>query len=345
VSVTPTPGLDLDRAGGLLVEAAAGRLSGPLSAEVISGGRSNLTYLVRAATGQVVLRRPPLGLVLPSAHDMSREYRVTAALADAGFPVARPLLLCTDEDVIGAPFYVMEHVDGIVLRDAALRDVQPDAGRRYGELLVDTLLRLHAIDYTAIGLAEFGRPDGYLLRQVKRWHRQWESSRTRELPLLEEVTGRLLAAVPLSPRPGIVHGDYRLDNVMFHHAATGAGAATGDGAIAAVMDWEMATIGDPLADVGLLVVYSDRGGPRLVPRVPDGFPTGAQLAERYALGSGIPLANLDWYIGFGYFKLAVISEGIHARYLQGKTVGEGFDTFGPAVPVLIEQAHAALHQR
>jgi aminoglycoside phosphotransferase (APT) family kinase protein len=340
LTVTPTPGLDLDRAGALLVEAAVGRLTGPLSAEVISGGRSNLTYRVRGETGQVVLRRPPLGLVLPSAHDMSREYRVTAALADAGFPVVRPLLLCTDEDVIGAPFYVMEYVDGIVLRDEALRAVPPDAARRHGEVLVDTLLRLHGIDYTAIGLAEFGRPDGYLLRQVKRWHRQWESSRTRELSLLEQVTGRLLATVPGSPMPGIVHGDYRLDNVMFRRAPAG-GA---DGTIAAVMDWEMATIGDPLADVGLLVVYSDRSGPRLVPRVPAGFPTGAELAERYARGSGIPLANLDWYIGFGYFKLAVISEGIHARYLRGKTVGEGFDSFGPAVPALIEQAHAVLHK-
>ncbi|HEY2673848.1 MAG TPA: phosphotransferase family protein [Rugosimonospora sp.] len=333
--MTQVPGLDLDRAGHLLVEAAGGRLTGPLRAEVISGGRSNLTYLVRGDTGEVVLRRPPLGLVLQSAHDMSREYRVTAALAEAGFPVARPLLLCTDEDVIGAPFYVMEYVDGIVLRDAALREVSADAARRQGEVLVDTLLRLHAIDYTAIGLAEFGRPDGYLLRQVKRWHRQWESSRTRELPLLEQVTGRLLAGVPSSPRPGIVHGDYRLDNVMFDRSGVD---------IAAVMDWEMATIGDPLADVGLLVVYSGQSGLRLTPRVPAGFPTGTQLAERYARGSGIPLEGLDWYVAFGHFKLAVISEGIHARYLQGKTVGEGFDTFGPAVPVLIEQAHAALHK-
>ncbi|GAA5201593.1 phosphotransferase family protein [Rugosimonospora acidiphila] len=333
--MSQTPGLDLDRAGSLLLEAADGRLSGPLDAEVISGGRSNLTYLVRGRTGQVVLRRPPLGLVLPSAHDMAREYRVTAALAEAGFPVARPLLLCTDEDVIGAPFYIMEYVDGVVLRGETLREVPPDAARRHGDLLVDTLLRLHAIDYTTIGLESFGRPDGYLLRQVQRWHRQWESAKTRELPLLEEVTARLLDGVPVSPRPGIVHGDYRLDNVMLDRSLTG---------IAAVMDWEMATIGDPLADVGLLVVYSDQTGLRLTPRVPEGFPSGPALAERYARGSGIPLAGLDWYIAFGHFKLAVISEGIHARYLQGKTVGEGFDTFGAAVPVLIEQAHATLRK-
>jgi aminoglycoside phosphotransferase (APT) family kinase protein len=334
VASTEVPGLDLDRAGELLTGAAGGRLTGPLTAEVISGGRSNLTYLVRGATGEVVLRRPPLGLVLPSAHDMSREYRVTAALADAGFPVARPLLLCTDEDVIGAPFYLMEFVDGIVPRGAMLREIPPDAARRYGETLVDTLLRLHAIDYTAIGLADFGRPDGYLLRQVKRWHRQWESSRTRELPLLESVTERLLTRVPPSPRPGIVHGDYRLDNVMFHRSGE---------TVAAVMDWEMATTGDPLADVGLLVVYSDQSGLSPTPRVPAGFPTGPELAQRYARGSGIPLDRLDWYIAFGNFKLAVISEGIHARYLRGKTVGEGFDSFGPAVPVLIEQADRVLN--
>ncbi len=329
------PGLDLDRAGHLLLEAAGGRLTGPLHAEVISGGRSNLTYLVRGQTGRIVLRRPPLGLVLPSAHDMSREYRVTSALAGAGFPVARPLMLCTDEDVIGAPFYLMEYVDGIVLRDDALRGVPAEAARRQGRVLVDTLVRLHAIDYTAIGLAEFGRPDGYLLRQVQRWHRQWEGAKTRELPMLEEVTRRLLGSVPASPRPGIVHGDYRLDNVMFDRSGED---------IAAVMDWEMATIGDPLADVGLLVVYSGQTGLRGTARVPHGFPSGTELAQRYAQGSGIPVEGLDWYVAFGHFKLAVIAEGIHARYLRGKTVGDGFETFGPAVPVLIEQAHAVLHK-
>jgi aminoglycoside phosphotransferase (APT) family kinase protein len=327
------PGLDLERAGALLVEAAQGRLTGPLTAEVIAGGRSNLTYVVRGATGEVVVRRPPLALVLPSAHDMSREYRVTAALSDAGFPVARPLLLCTDTDVIGAPFYVMEHVDGVVLRGETLSTVDVEAAERCGTELVDTLLRLHAIDYAAIGLGDFGRPDGYLARQVRRWHEQWERAKTRELPLLDSVTQRLRDSMPDSPRPGIVHGDYRLDNVMLD---------PGLREIRAVVDWEMATIGDPLADVGLMVVYTDSSGLRLVPSVPKGFPTGRDLAQRYAKASGIGLDRLDWYVAFGFFKLAVISEGIHARYLLGRTVGEGFDTFGPAVPVLIEQADAAL---
>jgi aminoglycoside phosphotransferase (APT) family kinase protein len=333
MAATELPGLDLDRARGLLIEAAQGRLDGELSGEIISGGRSNLTYLVRGETGAVVVRRPPLGLVLPSAHDMSREYRVTAALSGTGFPVARPLLLCTDEDVIGAPFYVMEHVDGVVLRGPALSTVDGEAADRCGTALVDTLLRLHAIDYASAGLGDFGRPDGYLSRQVRRWHEQWERSKTRELPLLDSVAQRLRDGMPSSPRHGIVHGDYRLDNVMFD---------AGLREIRAVMDWEMATIGDPLADVGLLVVYSDTSGMRLVPSVPAGFPSGESLARRYAEGSGVALDRLDWYIAFGFFKLAVISEGIHARYLLGKTVGEGFDTFGAAVPILIDHADAAL---
>jgi aminoglycoside phosphotransferase (APT) family kinase protein len=331
--VGEVPGLDLGRARGLLVEAAQGRLTGELSAEVIAGGRSNLTYLVRGETGEVVVRRPPLGLVLPSAHDMSREYRVTAALSGIGFPVARPLLLCTDEDVIGAPFYVMEHVDGTVLRGQRLSTVDEAEAVRCGTRLVEVLLRLHATDYAAVGLGDFGRPDGYLSRQVRRWHEQWERSKTRDLPLLDSVSERLRADLPDSHRPGIVHGDYRLDNVMFD-------AGLHD--IRAVMDWEMATIGDPLADVGLLVVYSDTSSMRLVPSVPVGFPSGERLAQQYAQASGIALDRLDWYIALGFFKLAVISEGIHARYLLGKTVGEGFDAFGPAVPVLIERADAAL---
>jgi aminoglycoside phosphotransferase (APT) family kinase protein len=221
----------------------------------------------------------------------------------------------------------------VVLRGIAVDMVKPEDGRQCGEILVDVLLDLHAIDYAAIGLADFGHPEGYLLRQVKRWHRQWEGSKTRELALLETVTGRLLDTVPASPPPAIVHGDYRLDNVMFRADLAG---------IAAVMDWEMATTGDPLADVGLLIVYTDLAELRLNPPTPAGFPTGHELARRYATGSGIELDRLDWYIALGYYKLAVISEGINARYLQGKTVGEGFERFGPAVPQLIDRAAETL---
>jgi len=319
------PGLDLDRAAPYLP------LTGATTATVISGGRSNLTYVVAAGDDKVVVRRPPLGHVLPSAHDMAREHRVISALSAAGFPVPRPLALCTDPEVVGAPFYVMEYVDGVVLRGDG--EVAPAAASACGDALLDLLVRLHGIDHEAVGLADFGRPDGYLERQVRRWHQQWERSRTRELPQLEEVTARLAKELPASPKAGIVHGDYRLDNVMFDHGLR---------VIRAVMDWEMATIGDPLADVGLLVVYTDLAQLKLTPPVPAGFPTGAELAARYAAATGIDAAHLDWYVAFGNFKLAVIAEGIHARYLQGKTVGAGFETFGPAVPVLIERAAATL---
>jgi aminoglycoside phosphotransferase (APT) family kinase protein len=367
------PGLDLDRAREHLDRATGGTLAGPLTATVISGGRSNLTYLVTdggaggggaggggaggaggggaggagggGAGGigggtRVVVRRPPLGHVLPSAHDMRREYRVISALSAIGFPVPEPLLLCEDADVIGAPFYVMRHVDGVVLRDTTH---QPDraTARTCGEALVDLLVRLHGVDHDAVGLADFGRPEGYLQRQVRRWHDQWKRSQTRDLPLLDEVAARLDIRIPPSSRAGIVHGDYRLDNVMFSSDVLSSDQA-GNAHIVAVMDWEMATIGDPLADVGLLVVYTDLARVNVTPPVPDGFPTGTELAARYASAAGIDVARLNWYVALGNYKLAVISEGIHARYLQGKTVGEGFDGFGPAVPALVERAAAAM---
>jgi aminoglycoside phosphotransferase (APT) family kinase protein len=333
VTAHSPPGLDLDRIAPYLARASDGALTGPLAGTVISGGRSNLTYVVEGGGARLVVRRPPLGNVLPSAHDMAREYRVTAALAQAGFPVARPLLLCDDAEVIGAPFYVMDYVDGVVLRGGRAQDIDEATAQRCGEALLDLLVRLHAIDHAQVGLADFGRPDGYLERQVKRWHQQWERSRTRDLPAVDDVTAALLQGLPDSPAPGIVHGDYRLDNVMFTPDLR---------AIAAVMDWEMATIGDPLADVGLLVVYTELAHLRLIPPVPAGFPSGAELAERYARARGLAVDHLGWYVALGNYKLAIISEGIHARYLHGKTVGDGFETFGPAVPILIDRAAAAL---
>jgi aminoglycoside phosphotransferase (APT) family kinase protein len=325
------PGLDLERIAPF-VRAATGALTGPLTASVITGGRSNLTYIIDGGSRRVVLRRPPLGHVLPSAHDMSREFRVTEALSGAGYPVAEPLLLCSDADVIGAPFYLMEYVDGVVMRSSANA---PDAAgaRRCGDLLVDTLVRLHDIDPDSIGLTGVGHPDGYLERQVHRWHKQWTASQTRPLPRVNTVTTALLEALPDSHTPGIVHGDYRLDNVMFTPDLS---------AIAAVMDWEMATVGDPLADVGLLVVYTELSRLGLIAAVPAGFPNGPELAGRYAVARGVDVDRLDWYIALGTYKLAIISEGIHARHLQGKTVGEGFDAFGPAVPLLIDRAAATL---
>jgi aminoglycoside phosphotransferase (APT) family kinase protein len=346
------PGLDLQRLADYLATAGPGIVEPPLSAEVIAGGRSNLTYLVhgggadgRSASSRagatVVLRRPPLAHVLPTAHDMAREYRVIAALHPTGFPVPVPLHLCQDPEPIGAPFYLMSYVDGRVLRGSAdLDKLPPDTARHAGEILVDTLVALHATDPAEIGLADFGRPDGYLERQVRRWHQQWEASKTRELPSLEECADRLRKEVPTPARATIVHGDYRLDNVMVDHEVR---------RILAVLDWEMATLGDPLADLGLMVVYTKLAADGLSPTQPvfgpdQGFLTADEMVHRYAASAAAsgPVDQIGWYVALGYYKLAIISEGIHARFLMGMTVGEGFDAIGARVPKLIDRALLAL---
>ncbi|GAA4211781.1 phosphotransferase family protein [Actinocatenispora rupis] len=332
------PGLDPAQLRAYLVD----RLDGPvgeLRAEVIAGGRSNLTYRVTDGTSRWVLRRPPLGHVLPTAHDMGREYRVISALGATAVPVPEALLLCTDETVLGAPFYLMAEVPGVVLRTAADYAGVDRAGMaRAARLLVDTLVTLHGIEPDTVGLGDFGRPAGYLTRQVERWYRQWGGSATRVLPALDELHDRLAAAVPDTPRYGIVHGDYRLDNLMYDPDLT---------RVTAVLDWEMATTGDPLADVGLLVVYTDlaRHGLGTAAEPPPaslGFPTGAELRTAYADARGIRLHRLDWYVGLGYYKLAIISEGIHARYLAGETVGADFDAIGARVPDLVDLGLTAL---
>ena len=334
------PGLDLARLGDYLAREAPDLVAGPLTGEVIAGGKSNLTYRLVDATGQaVVLRRPPLGHVLPTAHDMAREFRVIAALHPIGFPVPDPLHLCSDVDVIGAPFYLMSYVDGRILRtEADFAQLSFADATRAGELLVDTLAALHATDPGAIGLADFGRPAGYLDRQVRRWYEQWERSKTRELASLEAVAAGLRDALPESGPPAIVHGDFRLDNVMVDHGVT---------RILAVLDWEMATLGDPLADLGLLIVYTELAADGLAPTQPRygpelGFPTSQQLIARYADQTGRDPGKVGWYVALGYYKLAIISEGIHARFLQGKTVGPGFERMGAAVPMLIDRAARAL---
>jgi aminoglycoside phosphotransferase (APT) family kinase protein len=335
------PGLDLARLAAYLDRACPGVVAEPVAAQLIAGGKSNLTYrLVGSGSGDVVLRRPPLGHVLPTAHDMTREFRVIAALHPTGFPVPVPLHLCQDAEVIGAPFYLMSHVDGVVVRGAdEVAVLSREAAARSGDLLVGTLARLHDTDPAAVGLADFGRPAGYLERQVRRWYQQWERSKTRELDALEQVTARLRASLPDQPRAGIVHGDYRLDNVMVDAEMR---------RILAVLDWEMATLGDPLADLGLLVVYTELAAAGLAPTQPrlgpeQGFLGPSELVDRYA--SHAPWAAVEtigWYVALGYFKLAIISEGIHARYLQGKTVGAGFDRMGASVPILVDRARAAL---
>ena len=287
----------------------------PLAFERIAGGQSNLTYTVTdQAGGRWVLRRPPLSGVLPSAHDMAREHRIIAALAATDVPVPRAFGLCDDESVTGAPFYVMEHVDGVVPRDEATVVATFGLAERAAAstALVDALVALHRVEPEAVGLGQLGRGHGYVERQLARWRRQWEQSRTRELPAVEEVHRRLTARVPAQERVAIVHGDYRLDNLILSPA----------GEVRAVIDWELSTLGDPRADLGLLLVYWAEADNEMLPlgtaptRLP-GFPTRAEVAAAYADGAGRSTDDLEFFVALGYWKLAVILEGVYARYAAG----------------------------
>jgi aminoglycoside phosphotransferase (APT) family kinase protein len=326
--MTSPPGLDLERLNAYLSTAAPELTA--RSAELIHGGRSNLTYLVSHPSGDYVLRRPPLGHVLATAHDMGREYRVISALADTDVPVPGAILLCTDPDVLGAPFYLMQRVLGTVYRYRKQTDVLDTEAKRQLILhMLDTLAALHEVDPTKVGLGDLGRPDGFLVRQVRRWAGQLEKSRSRELPGADELRDRLAATVPVSQRASVVHGDYRLDNLIVDPDTM---------RIAAVLDWEMATLGDPLADLGLLLTYwtarsetvTDGLGPAA------GFPPADELVARYAEQSTVDVSGLDWYVALGCYKLAVIAEGIHYRFTLGQTVGAGFDRIGEMVIPMIE---------
>jgi aminoglycoside phosphotransferase (APT) family kinase protein len=336
--VTELPGLDLDALAAWFAAQHPDLVHGPLGGEVIAGGKSNLTYRVNDGVSTWAVRRPPLGHVLPTAHDMVREYTVISALAPTDVPVPPPIALCTDPGVIGASFYVMEYVDGLVLDSPSRIDaVNAETAANLGEQLVSTLALLHSVEPGAVGLADFGRPEGFLERQVRRWHQQWQASETRPLAIENEVVDSLNRLRPESAAPAIVHGDYRLTNVIYSRDLA---------QIAAIVDWEMATLGDPLADVGLLHVYHELAEhdsftmPMMAPA--RGFLSAAEIDRRYGEISGRDISALPWYVAFGYFKLAVIAEGIAARYLQGKTVGAGFDRFAEAVPGLLEHAARAL---
>ena len=318
----------------------------PLSFERIAGGHSNLTYRATDSGGHNwALRRPPLGKRLGSAHDMSREHRVVSALAATPVPVAPVVGLCEDESVNDAPFYVMEFVEGPILRGLAEAETFPDHDdrRAIGERVVDTLVDIHAVDPDAAGLGELGRKEDYVARQLHRWQGQWEKSKTRELPVIDEVHERLSAAIPEQGPATIVHGDYRLDNMIL----------TPEGEVAAVVDWELCTLGDPLADVGLLMVYWPKSGEEATSlgqpaNLAPGFPDRDELRRRYAERSGRDLSRLDFYVALGYWKLAIILEGVYARYTAGGygKVDEGVEYFAKVVERLAEaaeQAEARLH--
>jgi aminoglycoside phosphotransferase (APT) family kinase protein len=278
--------------------------------------------------------------VLATAHDMTREYRVITALRDTSVPVPLTFALCTDADVLGAPFYVMSKVEGTPYRTAdELALVGPARARVIAERLVATLAQLHAVVPAEVGLSDFGRPDGFLARQVRRWKKQLDASRSRPLAGIDDLYERL-AADPPDGSPGdgssaaVVHGDYRLDNVL----------VDADDKIAAVVDWEMATLGDPLTDVGLLVVYQRMDRLAEGPMASDapGYPDVPEVLALYAAASGRDLSNLGFYVALASFKLAVILEGIHYRYVHGQTVGEGFEEIGTLVEPLITSGLAAI---
>jgi aminoglycoside phosphotransferase (APT) family kinase protein len=332
-------------------------LAAPLSFELISGGRSNLTYAVTGGGDRkVVLRRPPVSHVLSTAHDMAREYRVISALRDTDVPVAPALAFCSDESVNERPFYVMEFVDGHVLRDVAGTEaVLNETYRRVaGEQLIDVLAAIHRVDVDAVGLGDFARRDGYLERQLRRWHGQFAKSQEqakeigvyRPVPLVDEVHKLLADRLPVQQGTAIVHGDYRLDNTIM----------SAGGKIMAVLDWELCTLGDPLADVGTLVAYwaeePGRQGPssavatmaQSAATALPGFPSRTEIAARYATNSGRDLADLNFYVAFAYWKLACILEGVFVRYAANAmgTAAADADVLGPGVEDRARRALEAL---
>ena len=288
---------------------------GPYSWEIIAGGHSNLTFLVTDANGRrLVLRRPPLAHGLVSAHDMAREHRIISALNRSSVPVPTTVGLCENDSINGAPFYVMEYVEGHVVRDveSAERLLSESARARASESLADTLAAIHEVDLVAVSLNDLGRHEDYLARQLRRWYEQWEQQRTRDLSLIDDVRAVLVANLPAQQAATIVHGDYRLDNTMVDD----------DGNVCAVLDWEICTLGDPLADIAMLAVYwtgptdtqsAWESGATTAP----GFWDRNQLIERYAQSSGRDLGNFDLYMAFANWKLACILEGVYARYLGG----------------------------
>lgn len=314
------PGIDLESVTAWL-DANVDGLEAPYDFSLIEGGRSNLTYMVTDGNGRCfVLRRPPLGHVLATAHDMAREHKIISAVGTTNVPVPQTLGLCSDDSVNQAPFYVMDFVDGVVL-DSPEKGAELSVEQR--ELvafnLIDVMADLHAVDVDAVGLGDLARREGYVERQVKRWTRQWADSRTRDLAAIDEVAELLAASIPEQQSVSIAHGDYRLGNCL---------TDLENNRIAAVLDWELCTLGDPLADLGYLGVYwADPEGNGQRSNDPTGagqFPPYEQLVERYATRTGRDVSNIPYYVAFSAFRLAVISEGVYARYLHG-AMGDDVD--------------------
>ena len=314
---------------------------GPFAVRQFDGGYANLTYLVSFGAHEYVLRRPPLGVVPAGAHDMRREHRVLATL-HAGFPLApQSFLLCTDASVIGADFFVMERRRGIAFRHdvpAPWRD-EPALLRRVGDMLVDTLADLHAVDPAVVGLGDLGRPEGYVERQVERWAAQWEAAHVDGLAGAAPAIAWLRAHAPRARRTALVHNDYKLDNLLLDERDPARAVA--------VLDWDMCTRGDPLMDLGyLLALWSQPGegdaASAWMPTWRAGFSTRREAAARYARRSGAALDDLPWYVAFNTFRFAAILAQIYRRYVRGQTHDERFAGFGERVNLLIARVHTSI---
>jgi aminoglycoside phosphotransferase (APT) family kinase protein len=316
------------------LEANVDGFRGPFTLEKFSWGQSNPTYRIAAASGDYVLRRKPFGQLLPSAHAVDREYRLIAALHPLGFPVPRPHALCADPDVIGTIFYVMELVSGRAYTNGALPEFEPVMRGRMYEQLVDTLADLHNIDPVAAGLGDFGKPGNYFERQVARWTRQYRDSQTDDLPEMERLIEYLPKSLPNQSRTSIVHGDYRIDNVLYRD----------DGVLAAVLDWELATLGDPVADFSYLAMQwvmpaDGSAGLAGLDLVSLGIPSIEETVQRYSERSGVPVAGqLDWYFAYNLFRLAGIVQGIKKRVIDGTASSAKAAEMAARVPMLASAA-------
>lgn len=318
-----TPLIPLDRIGRYLTDALGDDRWLTVTTNLIAGGKSNLTYELSCPAGELILRRPPSGDLLPRAHDMGREVTVQRALKSTAVPVPRIVAYDLDGGLFGTPFYVMEKVEGHVIR-AALPPgyAASEAGKRaVTDALVQTLVELHRLQPAAVGLETYGRPDGFLHRQIRRWQSQWDASRTVSVPAVDELSRRLSSWVPKSGPAAVVHGDFRLDNCLMdlHSPAR----------VAAVLDWELSTVGDPLTDLGLLLFYWRQAGEiesRLTPTATTtpGFPDRKYVAESYAAAAGVSLEHLAWYHAFAHFKFAVIAQGVLVRVDSGSMGGQSF---------------------
>ncbi|MCU4186364.1 phosphotransferase family protein [Acidiferrimicrobium sp. IK] len=338
--------VDQERLGAYLSDVVV--LDGPPVVEVLSGGRSNITYLVRSGAHEYVVRRRPLGTVAAGAHDMAREHRVLAALQGRGLPIPKVHGYCQDEGLVGAPFYVMDRVRGRVLhRRSDAEDLAPASAAALSRSTVEVLDRLHRIDVEAAGLAGLGRPEGFVARRIGRWLDQWRHSAHRDHPLVESLGARLAVAVPESTDATLVHGDYRLGNLLVD-ADPGSGGVP---AVAAILDWEMSTLGDPLTDLAHLMVYWDRTRGRLTHESQTiaehpGFLPSTTLAEAYAASSGRDISGLDFYLAFEHWRAAIIKEGIYTRSLEVAGAGAETDSdtaqLGRSVAVHLEEARDIL---